>query len=266
MVGETQTAGNDTANSGHSAAVGWTDVTAAQPCPVCKKSKWCRISNGGQYLACRGQVSSHPQFGQGKLKHDKNGDECYIFCLQSGGRKNCRSWPEPKHSHTESGGQVADADTLHRVYSRFLDHCNLTTEHCEALERRGWKRDAARKCGLRSLNRRRCTAVNHLIKEGMEAELPRVPGFYVNDKGERKFWSVLTPGGILIPIRDERRRVVALSVRLDKPTRSAKYLWLSSKSKGGVSPGARVHVPLFDGEKLRVRLTEGALKAEITTA
>src|SRR5262249_3325977 len=46
-----------------------------------------------------------------------------------------------------------------------------------------------------------------------------------------------------------------------------KYTTISSAKHGGPSPGAQVHVPLFDGvHGDTVRLTEGELKADITTA
>jgi len=72
-------------------------------------------------------------------------------------------------------------------------------------------------------------------------------------------------GSLLIPVRDVERRIVALQVRPDDPGSGGKYQYLSSKRKGGVGPGNPVHVPLFDGDKTTIRITEGTLKADVAT-
>jgi hypothetical protein len=57
-------------------------------------------------------------------------------------------------------------------------------------------------------------------------------------------------------------------VRPEDPGEGGKYQWISSKKRGGAGSGAHVHVPLFpaDADKTIVRVTEGALKADIATA
>jgi hypothetical protein len=57
----------------------------------------------------------------------------------------------------------------------------------------------------------------------------------------------------------------AIKIRADRATEKNRYTWLSSKSFGGASPGAPVHVPLYDGNTETVRITEGELKADIST-
>ena len=57
----------------------------------------------------------------------------------------------------------------------------------------------------------------------------------------------------------------ALVIRPDKPKPGKKYCYLSSNNRGGPGPRAQIRVPLFDGDKTLVRITEGALKANIAT-
>jgi hypothetical protein len=74
------------------------------------------------------------------------------------------------------------------------------------------------------------------------------------------------PAGLLIPVRDTQRRIVALKIRVDEPVDGPKYYYLSSTQHGGPGPGSQVHVPLFDGDTTAVRITEGELKGDVATA
>jgi hypothetical protein len=73
---------------------------------------------------------------------------------------------------------------------------------------------------------------------------------------------------LLVPTRDAAGRVVALLVRRDDNSDGrGKYLYVSSAKHGGPGPGAPAHVPLgVAGPVEVVRVTEGALKADIATA
>ena len=56
-------------------------------------------------------------------------------------------------------------------------------------------------------------------------------------------------------------------VRADfEENKRPRYSFVSSKKYGGAGPGAPVHVPLFTGDKTTVRVTEGVLKSDISTA
>ena len=72
--------------------------------------------------------------------------------------------------------------------------------------------------------------------------------------------SLAGPAGLLIPVRDVRRLIVALKVRVDEPIGGTKYPYVSSKGYGGPGPGSPVHVPLFSGDTTTVRMTEGELR------
>src|SRR5262249_24509047 len=90
-----------------------------------------------------------------------------------------------------------------------------------------------------------------------------VPRFFRNRAGR---WSLCGPPALAIPVRDARRRLVAWQLRPDRPRQGAKYVWLSSRGKGGASPGVRGHVPVWvEVPAPTVRIVEGPLKADICT-
>jgi P4 family phage/plasmid primase-like protien len=155
---------------------------------------------------------------------------------------------------------------LNQVYTGFLQRLTLSELHAKELERRGLQ-VGLRAAGYCTLGKGRATAIRGLIQDGLEPHLPHVPGFFVREKEDgSSYWTVTGGGGLLIPVRDTQTRVVALLLRPDnRPGSGAKYLWLSSKRRGGAGPGTPVHVPLFRGETTTVRITEGALKADIAT-
>jgi hypothetical protein len=95
----------------------------------------------------------------------------------------------------------------------------------------------------------------------------QVPGFHRAERNGQRWWTLAGAVGILIPVRNLNGHMVALKVRADAPGDGPKYTTVSSAKRGGPSPGAQVHVPLFSGQHRDiVRLTEGELKADVATA
>jgi hypothetical protein len=87
------------------------------------------------------------------------------------------------------------------------------------------------------------------------------------EHGGRRWWSLAGAAGLLIPVRNLDGHIVTLKVRADVPGDGPKYSTVSSTKHGGPSPGAPVHVPLYEGTRGDiVRLTEGELKSDIATA
>jgi hypothetical protein len=120
--------------------------------------------------------------------------------------------------------------------------------------------------GYCHLGAKRAEAAHKVVEAGLEEHLPSIPGFYVKRRDDgREFWSVSGMGGMTIPVRDLKGRIVRLMVRLDEPKPGQKYKWVSSKSKGGAGAGSKVHIPRFKGDKTAVRVTEGPLKADLAT-
>jgi hypothetical protein len=243
----------------------WTSVSASRCCPVCGKPDWCRVSADGVLCACRRQ-DRHPSLGAGERKTDQSGGEYWLYRLVAREAQSGGAWQPPRYSMADGKGERAAPDTLHRVYSALLDRLPLMPQHKANLEIRGLK-VGQKAAGYRSLGRQRARAAHDLVKAGLEELLPRVPGFHVQEKNGRRFWSLTGMGGLLVPVRDSQRRIVALLTRLDEPPAGkGKYRYFSSKQKGGPGPGAPVHFPLFTGDTATVRVTEGALKADIATA
>jgi hypothetical protein len=92
-----------------------------------------------------------------------------------------------------------------------------------------------------------------------------VPGFVLNETGDGH--ELVPGGGLLIPVRDDRQRIVALKIRSDRTDFGQKYFYLSSYKYGGPGPGCPVHHPLapvhFSACPEVGRLTEGELKADV---
>jgi hypothetical protein len=156
--------------------------------------------------------------------------------------RNGQHWDPPRYSLADGGGQRADPDTLHKVYTALLGHraFRLWGKHADDLHRRGVPLPAQKE--YRTLpDKKRAHAVRELIQAGLEQHFPRVPGLFVQIKdGGWSYWTLAGPVGLLIPVRDVQGRIVALSVRKDGDTEGGKYRYVSTKSKGGVgSPRAR---------------------------
>src|SRR5262249_51636896 len=155
-----------------------------------------------------------------------------------------------------------------RVYRALLDALPLVPFHRQALRQRGLA-DAEILCRrYRTLPLAGRAALATRMVDWWGADLcAQVPGFYVAESDGRRWWSLAGAAGLLIPVRDLDRRIVALKVRADTPGHGSKYTTISSAKHGGPSPGAPVHVPLYDGARgTTVRLTEGELKADVATA
>jgi hypothetical protein len=180
---------------------------------------------------------------------------------------NGEKWAVPRFSLADGKGDLADIDIRHQVYTRFLNRLPLSSTHKGQLAHRGIK-DGHRAANYATLGKDRAKAAYSLVEAGLEEHLPRVPGFYVKEREDgNRFWSVTGAGGLGIPVRDVQGRILAVSVRVDENSEGGKYRWLSSKHKGGLGPGAPIHVPLCpkDTDKTSVRITEGALKADVAT-
>jgi hypothetical protein len=65
----------------------------------------------------------------------------------------------------------------------------------------------------RTLGKERARAAYGLVQAGLEHLLPRVPGFFVQQRADGSgYWTVSGGSGILIPVRDNERRIVALLI------------------------------------------------------
>jgi hypothetical protein len=163
----------------------------------------------------------------------------------------------------------ADLDLLNRAYSALLARLPLSQTHADALRGRGLSDAEIEQRGYRTLTIRGRARLAGELREQLGDALLSVPGFHVKPgEGGRPYVTVAGAAGLLVPVRDVAGRAVALLVRRDDTKDGGgKYSYLSSAKRGGLGPGAPPHVPLgITAPAETVRLTEGALKADIAFA
>jgi hypothetical protein len=236
----------------------WHDASRHTPCAICGKPDWCRVSTDGAWAICR-RVDT----GVGIHKQDKSGAEYWLYRLDGGSPQQRPAVELP----TPSRPACADTGTLDRVYRALLDALPLAPFHRQALRQRGLGDAEILHRRYRTLPLQGRAALAKHFVEHLGADLcAQVPGFYVAERNGRRWWSLAGSVGLLIPVRDLDGYIVALKVRADAPGDGSKYTTISSTKYAGPSPGAPVHVPLYAGMRGNtIRLTEGELKADVTT-
>ncbi len=242
----------------HTAALRWLEVKASNPCVICGKGSWCSVSNDGVWAICR-RVDN----GAGTAKLDSSGAEYWVYRMH--GQAPVDSVTLPDLPQKQVGhGSPADLDA---VYRHLLGLLPLTQGHRADLRRRGLPDTEIDHRGYGSLSRgNRFKLADALVSKFGSKICGNVPGLYADiERGQRR-WRLAGPVGILIPVRDSQRQIVALLVRLNDSDEGPKYVWLSSTRHGGPGPGSPVHVPLFKGDTRIVRVTEGALKGDVATS
>jgi hypothetical protein len=196
-------------------------------------------------------------------KQDKGGAEYWLYRLDGDALQ-----PRPAgEARPPSRPACADTGTLDRVYRALLDALPLMASHRQALRQRGLADAEILRRRYRTFPLQGRTALAQHLVQHLGADLcAQVPGFYVAEHDGRRWWSLAGAAGLLIPVRNLDGHIVALKVRADIPGDGPKYTTVSSTKHGGPSPGAPVHVPLYEGARgNRVRLTEGELKADVAT-
>jgi hypothetical protein len=111
---------------------------------------------------------------------DRNGEEYWLLRLIP--RED--AWSPPRYSLADGKGEVADPDTLHRVYGELLPRLPISPA-VTSLEARGLSRSEILARGYRWLPERgRPKAIRALIEAGLEEHLPRTPGMFVRQPDE----------------------------------------------------------------------------------
>lgn len=244
-----------------SVAITWREVSKSSPCPICGRPDWCRVSD--TWIVCR-RVDN----GRGIHKIDKSGADYWVYRVDGRmGPVPVDSLPEP-YPHAEP--ERADDEILYKVYTSLLRALSLSPAHRENLRRRGLSGEEIDRRRYRSLPLQgRAALANQLATTYGSDLLLKVPGFYVKEQDGKRWLTLAGAPGLLIPVRNLAGQIIGIKVRADDPGTRPKYTWLSSSHHNGPSPGNRVHVPTFAGEKSEiplVRVTEGELKADIATA
>jgi hypothetical protein len=248
----------------------------ARPCPVCGRDGWCSVSADGAVCACK-----RVEEGAFTSRETSAGWTNFYHRLRE-------PLPGERLFRPQAGPPRASPGQLHETYSAILRWLGLAACHRKALRGRGLpgaEIDARSYATLPAaglalpaewagpppdtlpLRLRDGLMVGVRKRRGL---LAKVPGVYRDGITYR----LTGPPGLLVPVRDDRGRIVALVVRRDGEGDAPKYLWLSSRKHGGPGPGAPAHWPDLGQwvkrcgvDSLRtVRITEGQLKADIATA
>ena len=247
--------------AGSSRGSNWRRVSRNNPCPVCKHADWCSVTADGALAKCM-----RVEAGSFKSRADKNGQTYYLHRLA--GEAPSGSAPPPRAPGPEA--PRPGADQLHRAYSALLARLPLLPRHREALKGRGLTDAEIDRRGYHTLGVGGRATRAKAVRAELGDALLSVPGFIVNkpDDGGEPYVTIAGAAGLLIPVRDQAGRIIALlSRRDDARGGGGKYSYLSSAKHGGPGPGAPPHVPLgVTAPCLTCRLTEGTLKADIAFA
>jgi DNA primase len=239
-------------------------ASRGDPCEICNRPDFCSRAEDRSYYICR-RTGCHPVFGVAQLGSDRLGP--YYFFRSPAGYLN--SLPKLAATSSLSSRKRADDVVLDSVYTWLLTEIlTLTPEHRQHLRgTRGFYDDEIDYRQYRSMPAL-CGAEKLGIGAYAELVFGRrkilsVPGF-ATEQGEGVYFT--SAPGLVIPVRDDLGRIVALKIRRDEVTVGARFLSISSSRYGGPGPGARAHVPLSNEVVTEeVVLTEGELKADIAT-
>lgn len=234
----------------------WRDVTRAAPCSVCGRDSWCSRAEDGGAAVCRRMGDGGP------ARTDTTGAEYWVHWLN--GSRGRSDYPEYVPAPEAPRAPVAKLD---EVYRALLNELELSPLHREGLQERKLKDAEIERRGYRSLPPagREKIAAGLVDRFGVEV-CATIPGLYRPQAEQAGRWTVAGAAGLLIPARDVEGRIAGLRIRHDEAQSVSRYTWLSSKPRGGPSPGSPVHVALCSKPDGRVFLTEGELKADVAAA
>jgi hypothetical protein len=194
---------------------------------------------------------------------DKAGARYHLHRLDGAARLDAAPPPPPGPNAPRAG-----ADVLHRAYSALLAGLRLSKAHREALTERKLTDEEIDRREYRTLPRQGRACLARGLSDQFGAALLSVPGFVVKQgEGGRPYVTIAGAAGLLVPVRGPAGGIVVLMVRRDDAGEGPRYSYLSSAKYGGPGPGAPAHVPLGTQAPAEVvRLTEGALKADVAAA
>ncbi len=230
-------------------------------CPICGGKSNCSIREDRSQMFCRREAGA-------SWPGSKPGAGGYTCTLDD-------SVPRPPSISTRkptiTPTPKASEDIRHAVYSAFLRPLSLSPSHHTDLAKRGLSSEAIKRCLFRSAPTKEDAAeVTRLLAQ--DHDLTGTPGFF---KEYGKWRAVWMDESILIPVRDQHARILALMRRRTRmrPGEKDKYIWLSSGEdrdgnprEGGASSGSPCHFanPHMMKHAHEVTLVEGVLKSIVT--
>lgn len=161
---------------------------------------------------------------------------------------------------SEPEAERRPVEELDKVYCDLIRITSLSDAHKKALMDRGLTERQIQAYGFRTVDPSMSAEIcRKLMKRGHKLE--GIPGFYFdtfNNEWRMNTWSM---AGIYCICPDENGYIQGFQIRLDKPKRDQKYMWLSSKDKlqGASSSSPAAYFGNRKATKLVV--VDGILKA-----
>ena len=157
----------------------------------------------------------------------------------------------------------ADLFIRHNVYSDFLNLLNLADNHRNNLRKRGMPDLFIEKFMYKSIPLDTEFRKSVLKQLSDKHNLYGIPGFFADNMGNWQMY-LLKQGGIYVPVCDKDGYIQGLQIRLDNADKN-KYRWFSSNHyNNGTKASTWVHT-VGDISSSTAYLTEGALKADISS-
>ena len=182
---------------------GWQPVTEESPCHVCGKPDWCSVSADDKKAICRRKDD-----GTGAAGETSRAGLLALRAERAQGPELTGRMPPARGEIPEK----ADPQTLDQVYGALLDELSLSHAHRQDLHRRGLRKLRIKRGGYRTCHRR----VGKIWPtSSSSASGRRSVGGYQDSMRRAGWWSVAGASGMLVPVRDIERRIVALKIRAD---------------------------------------------------
>lgn len=161
---------------------------------------------------------------------------------------------------------IRSIEDRHNVYYDLLSLLHLNKRHRKSLENRGLAFNHIHQFMYKSIPTDNVFRREVLEKLASKHNLLGIPGFYIDEHGDVQMY-VKKCGGIFVPVCNYEGYIQGLQMRLDVAPNSGdkKYRWFSSKHfKDGTGAKPWIHI-VGDTTAKEVCLTEGAMKADITS-
>jgi len=268
--------------------VGFRRVTARDPCPICRRKKWCQATRDRRLAHCMWE-------SRGAVKRAK--DEGYIHVLIHDAlpASNAITHRTILNDSTSFPSELAPLEIRDAAYSKLLELSPAWKYERELItgERgllaRGFKAADISRFGAfppRAVER---DALAQVINESLTNDLPAyvaqrrgaavlgIPGFWEGRAGRPRLGRATDYKcpALVIPYRDRQGSIQACQLRFGGARGKSIYTWLSTsedrldKEPRGTSSGAPIHFAVRENSfmpDLPVIVTEGALKAEAFVA
>lgn len=230
-------------------------VNKNNPCPICGKPDQCSKSEDGG-VCCYRVTDKQDGYIITKRSTSKDGRDYTVYQPADAWRKT------PKQPDTN--------ELWAAIYEYIFVKFTCENEEKQELSRRGGLHPG----NYGTLPFSNSSARREVAQELLEKfgdEIFKCPGISKNcPSGKGTLPWIEGAEGLMIPVRDWQGRIQGILIRPRLQDGGAKYLWMTSSSKGGASATPRMHVPSITPHLLNqpgildgLWITEGALKANV---